>query len=292
VNGKEDETSPATPQAEGPRPIPGSLDRAVEMVHFLRARCPWDARQTPRTLIPYLLEEAHETAEAIRREESAQLEGELGDLLLNLAFQIAIGEERGDFHRESVTARMEEKMRRRHPHLFGRGEAETWEAVKAREREVEGGGEGEPESILAGVPTGLDPLLEAHRIQGKVSGVGFDWSDPLGAWEKVAEEVAEVREAMGDSHAAALEEEVGDLLFSVVNLARLLGVHPGTALQGANGKFRRRFRAVEAAARERGVVLHEAGLEALDRLWDEVKAREGGGAQGGGPGVGPETGGQ
>jgi len=261
-----------------PSPVAGSLDRAVEMIHFLRAHCPWDAKQTPQTLIPYLLEEAHEVADAIRAGDPREVEGELGDLLLNLAFQIAIGEEKGDFDRDSVTRGMEEKMRRRHPHLFGLGEEESWESIKARERSgappgPDAPGAGTTAGILAGLASGMDPLMASHRIQEKVSGVGFDWDSPLGAWAKVAEEVAEVREVLeGDPD--QLEEELGDLLFAVVNLSRLAGTHPSGALEKANQKFRRRFEALEGLARERGMVLHEAGLEALDVLWDEVKEGE------------------
>jgi nucleoside triphosphate diphosphatase len=254
------------------------------MIHFLRAHCPWDARQTPQTLIPYLLEEAHEVVDALRAGIPREVEGELGDLLLNLAFQIAIGEEGGAFDRDSVTRAMEEKMRRRHPHLFGLGEQESWEAIKARERseareESEAPsapgptGVGTTPGILAGLASGMDPLMAAHRIQEKVSGVGFDWDSPMGAWEKVAEEVEEVREVL-DGDPEQLEEELGDLLFAVVNLSRLAGTHPSEALAKANRKFRRRFEALEGLALERGMVLHEAGLEALDLLWDEVKRGE------------------
>jgi MazG family protein len=245
------------------------------MVHFLRRHCPWDARQTPESLIPHLVEETHEVVDAIQGNAPRELEGELGDLLLNLAFQLAIGEESGHFDRESVTTRLEEKMRRRHPHLFGLGEQESWEAIKARER-AEGGElapDGEP-GILSGLASGLDPLMKAHRIQEKVSGVGFDWDSALGAWKKVAEEVEEVREVLDGSDPEHLEEELGDLLFAVVNLTRLAGAHPTTALDRANRKFRRRFEALEELARIRGIVLHEAGLEALDLIWDEVKTRE------------------
>ena len=274
-------SSPPPSALPSPNQVPGSLDRAVEMIHFLRAHCPWDAKQTPQSLIPYLVEETHEVADAIRAGDPREVEGELGDLLLNLAFQIVIGEERGEFDRDSVTRGMEEKMRRRHPHLFGLGEQESWEAIKARERS---GSPGDPDpteggataSILAGLASGMDPLMAAHRIQEKVSGVGFDWDSPMGAWEKVAEEVEEVREVLeGDPE--RLGEELGDLLFAVVNLSRLAGTHPSEALAKANRKFRRRFEALEELARSRGIVLHEAGLEALDRIWDEVKSREGSG---------------
>ena len=183
----------------------GSLDRALVLVSFLRRHCPWDAAQTASSLIPHLLEESHEVVDAIRSEDAPALEGELGDLLLNLAFQIVVGEEEGRFTRESVADRLEEKMQRRHPHLFGLGEKEAWETLKVRERE-------EGEGVLEGLAKGLDPLLRAHRIQDRVSGVGFDWCEPTGAWEKVSEELEEVREALEAQDREAVEEapQVGD----------------------------------------------------------------------------------
>jgi MazG family protein len=245
---------------------PGILDRALTLVTFLRENCPWDAAQTPRTLIPHILEETHEVVDAIRAEDTEALEGELGDLLLNLAFQIVVGEEDGAFTRESVTARLEDKMRRRHPHLFGLGDREGWEAIKARER---GGGA----RVLDGLATGLDPLLRAHRIQERASGVGFDWSDTGGAWDKVAEELEEVRVALEDRDREAVEEELGDLLFAVVNLTRLAGTHPDTVLDRANRKFHERFEALEDLAKERGISVQDADLEVLDGLWEELKRK-------------------
>jgi len=235
-------------------------------VTFLRKNCPWDAAQTAESLIPHLLEESQEVVDAIRAGRPEELEGELGDLLLNLAFQLVVGEERGDFTRESVTARLEEKMQRRHPHLFGLGEREDWEEMKARER-------GEGTRVLHGLAKGLDPLLKAHRIQDRVSGVGFDWSDPGGAWQKVAEELEEVALALRAGDQSHVEEELGDLLFSVVNLTRLAGAHPDTVLDRANRKFQERFEALEDLAAERGISLPDAGLEVLDGLWEELKGR-------------------
>jgi MazG family protein len=246
------------PTAGGPR-----LDRALDLVRFLRERCPWDAAQTPQTLVPYLLEEAHEVADAVTDQDDAALAAELGDLLLNLAFQIVLAEERGAFDAEAVVSRLEEKMRRRHPHLYGEGASEPWEALKARER----GGR----SVLYGLSRGLDPLSRAHRIQERVSAVGFDWADARGAFKKVAEELEEVRSALEGGPPDVLEEELGDLLFAVVNLTRLAGVHALNALQRANRKFTERFEALERLARERGITLGQASLEELDALWDEVK---------------------
>ena len=261
------------PEAQPPRPDPGGvLDRALGVVEFLRARCPWDAAQTARSLQPYLLEEAHEAAEAIARGDAAATRDELGDLLLNVAFQIVIGEEAGAFGRDDVVAALEQKMRRRHPHLYGDGPPEPWAEIKARERA------GRPsDALLDAVPSGLDPLLRAYRVQAKVAEVGFDWPDPRGAWEKVREEVEEVGEELASGDAGRLEEELGDLFFAMVNLARLAGAHPAPALSRANDKFVRRFTALERLAGERGVLLGRASLEELDVLWDEVKRREKGG---------------
>jgi len=251
---------------------PGHLERVVELVRFLRANCPWDAEQTPRSLVPYLLEEAHEVADAIEDGDDAELARELGDLLLNVAFQIVLAEERGAFTASDPVALVHSKMRRRHPHLYGDGEPLTWERMKSAER---GGA-----SVLAGLPRGLDPLSRAFRIQDRVSSVGFDWADAAGALEKVAEELAEVREEIaqagngGEDGRQALEMELGDLLFAVVNLSRLAGVHPTSALHRANRKFTNRFTALEKLAAERGLALEEASLAELDALWDEIKASE------------------
>lgn len=249
------------------------FDRAIELVRFLRKNCPWDAAQTPDSLLPYLLEEAHEVADAVTAKNDPNLESELGDLLLNVAFQVVLAEERAAFTAEDVVSHLEAKMRRRHPHLYGDGPPVAWEELKARERaEAE-------QTFLSGIATGLDPLSRAHRIQERVSTVGFDWADARGAFEKVAEELEEVREILesmgsserGSAGSEALEEELGDLLFAVVNLTRLSGAHSLQALQRANQKFIARFDKLEALAKERGLKLGEASLEELDALWNEVK---------------------
>lgn len=243
-----------------------ALGRALALVRDLRARCPWDMAQTPESLRPYLVEEALELDHAIGAGDVPQIQAELGDLLLNLAFQIVIAEERGWFGAENVTRGLEEKMWRRHPHLFGLGEKpKTWEA---RKRE-EGGGR----STLSGLPPTLPRLLMAYRLQERAAGVGFDWPDAKGPAEKVREELREVERETGRGKRETLEAEVGDLLFAVVNLARKLKVDPRAALERANAKFKTRFEGVERLAQERGIDLAQAGLEVLDRLWDEVKAQ-------------------
>lgn len=260
------EQAPISNEPIAPEKGDDELERALELVRFLRANCPWDAAQTPTSLIQYLLEETHEVIEAIEDEDDDALADELGDLLLNLAFQIVLAEERGSFGAGEVFRRLEAKMQRRHPHLYGIGDEEEWDVLKARERGRS--------SVLGDLPRELDPLARAHRIQERVSGVGFDWEDAGGAFDKVEEELGEVREALTSGSMTELEEEIGDLLFAVVNLARLSGHYAPTALRGANRKFTARFEALEALARERGVTLGEATLEELDTLWDAVKEGE------------------
>ncbi len=245
-------------------PGPGTLDRALALVRFLRRECPWDARQTAESLIPHLLEETHEVVDAIRRGDDDELEDELGDLLLNLAFQIVVAEERGLIAADTVYARLERKMIARHPHLFGGGERRAWEELKVAER-------AQGQGVLRGLAAGLDPLTRSYRIQERVAGVGFDWDDWRGPRDKVAEELDEVARAVEAGDTEAVTEEVGDLLFAAVNLARRAQVHPTTALARANGKFTARFEEVERIAAERGLDMRTAGLEALDAIWDEVK---------------------
>jgi MazG family protein len=235
-------------------------------------------------LRPYLVEEVLELDHALGEGEIGHIRDELSDLLLHLAFQLVIAEERRDFSPDDVADGLERKMRRRHPHLFELGEAEPWERIKRKERRGR---------ALAGIVPTLPPLLKAYRLQERAASVGFDWPDAAGPAAKVREELAEVegelgraprtrdRPASADPNAPAprasdaLAQEVGDLLFAVVNLARKAGVDPGSALDRANRKFRDRFEAVERLAERRGLELDQAGLEALDHLWDEVKAGEG-----------------
>jgi len=242
--------------------------------------------QTRATLRPYLVEEVLELDHALGEGDPSQIRDEVGDLMLHLAWQLVLGEENGEFTADEVADRLVRKMQRRHPHLYELGPKEQWEVLKRREN---GAG------ILGGLPPTLPSLQAAYRIQQKAASVGFDWPDAVGPAEKVREELAEVLEeaetARGqegkDVEAAnadlgaerdpsdPLAQEVGDLLFAVVNLARKLRVQPTVALDAANKKFRQRFEQVEALAAERGIDMGTAGLEALDVLWDEVKKRTG-----------------
>lgn len=244
-----------------------ALARALALVRDLRARCPWDRAQTRESLRPYLVEEVLELDQALRGGTAAELRDELGDLLLHLAFQIVIGEERRELDAEAVTRALEEKMWRRHPQLFAgaeRADRETWERTKQRERGVASG-------VLRTLPPTLPPLLLAFRLQERAAGVGFDWPDANGPFLKVKEELDELEREARAGKTDAIADEMGDLLFAAVNLARKLGVDPRSALEQANDKFRRRFEALEQLAERRGLKLGRSSLAELDALWEEVK---------------------
>jgi MazG family protein len=244
-----------------------ALARALALVRDLRARCPWDQVQTRETLRPYLVEEVLELDQAVRGGTPAELRDELGDLLLHLAFQIVIGEERHELDAEAVTRALEEKMWRRHPQLFAQAERpdhETWERTKQRER-------GAASGVLRALPPTLPPLLMALRLQERAAGVGFDWPDANGPLLKVKEELDELERETRTGQAEAIADEMGDLLFAAVNWSRKLGVDPRAALERANDKFRRRFEALEQLAERRGLELGRASPEELDALWNEVK---------------------
>ena len=242
-----------------------ALTRVMDLVRDLRNRCPWDRAQTRATLRPYLVEEVLELDHAIGENDGDAIREELGDFLLHLAWQLVLSEEDGSATAEGLADQVVRKMQRRHPHLFDLGPPEAWETLKRRER---------TRGTLDGLPPTLPPLLMAFRLQERAASVGFDWPDADGPLAKVKEETTEVERAITMRDRDALEDELGDLLFAAVNLARKLGVQPGAALERANRKFVHRFRQIEALAAERGVSMENAGLEALDELWDEVKRAE------------------
>ena len=242
--------------------------------------CPWDRKQTLSTLAPYLLEEAHEVAEAIAGDEPAKLCEELGDLLLQIVFITRIGRENGWFDFDDVCNGISDKMVRRHPHVFGDRKVEdadevlrNWEDIKKDERAGQ-----KSDSVLDGVPAALPGLLKAFRMTEKAAAVGFDWRKPADVMIKMREEMDELEQELDDGGGAASErarDEMGDVLFVMANLARHLGVEPETALQRTNTSFKRRFESMEAQARARGDNLRELSLEEQDALWEEAKRLEG-----------------
>jgi len=242
-----------------------TLEDALAVMRDLRRRCDWDAAQTHESLRPYLIEESHEVDEALRAGDDRLLREELGDLLLQILFHSVIAEERGAFDLYAVAETLVTKMKGRHPHLYGDAAREPWERMKAKRRA----------SIVDGLPTGLPALHRAYRLQERAAGVGFDWPDTTGPTDKVEEELNEVRTVLAAGGSGErLTCELGDLLFACVNQCRKAGVHPALALEHSNAAFVRRFRSVEALARQRGIALGEASLATLDELWDEVKRDE------------------
>lgn len=268
-------------------PVAGELVRLHALARTLRERCPWDREQTHASLVRYLLEETYEVVDAIgaldargTAADDALLE-ELGDLLYQVEFHATIAEQQGRFTMADVARAIHDKLVRRHPHVFGDATAEsagdvvsTWEEVKRREREAASPGGAGP---FDGVARAAPALMYAAKVQRRAADRGFDWPSVDGPWHKVTEESLELRRAAQAGDPDVVRMEVGDLLFSVVNLARHLGAEPETALRAATDKFRARFEAVLALARERGMDVAEGGagadLAALDALWDEVKAR-------------------
>jgi len=257
-------------------PTARPIDRLIAIMARLRdpeRGCPWDREQDFTTIAPYTIEEAYEVADAIERADMGALKDELGDLLLQVVFHARMAEEAGDFAFDDVAAAIADKMVRRHPHVFGDVEIasvaaqnEAWEAHKAAERQASGG-----ESVVDGVALALPALLRAAKISRRAARIGFDWPDARAVIPKIAEEIAELEAELDGASPAALEEEMGDLLFAVANLARKLDIEPETALRRATAKFERRFRQVEALAAKRGV---GRDLDALEALWQEVKVKE------------------
>ena len=239
------------------------IERLVAIMARLRdpvEGCDWDRVQTWSTIAPYTIEEAYEVADAIERDDAADLKDELGDLLLQVVFHSRIAEEAGAFTLDDVVTSIADKMERRHPHIFGQADhSPGWETIKAQERATKA-----DTSALAGVALGLPALSRADKLQKRAARVGFDWPDAAGPIAKVFEEIDEVREAQAETVA----EEIGDLLFAVTNWARHLGIDPEAALRAGNAKFERRFRAIEGQA---GDAFADMTLEQKEALWQSVK---------------------
>ncbi|HEU4659409.1 MAG TPA: nucleoside triphosphate pyrophosphohydrolase [Pseudolabrys sp.] len=245
--------------------------------------CPWDLEQSFETIAPYTIEEAYEVADAIVRGATDELRDELGDLLLQVVFHARMAQERGAFDFGDVVEAITKKMIRRHPHVFGDEQGRTaeavsglWERIKAEERAAKAAAQGQAgvPSALAGVPVALPGLTRALKLQNKAGAVGFDWNDPKAVLAKIREEADEIEEALDAGEKKEAAEEVGDLLFAVVNLARHLNVDPEGALRATNLKFEQRFHFIERALAERAMTPTDATLAEMDALWNEAKAVE------------------
>ncbi|HUP47329.1 MAG TPA: nucleoside triphosphate pyrophosphohydrolase [Thermoanaerobaculia bacterium] len=254
-----------------------SFDDLVKLMTTLRGPdgCPWDRKQDLPDLKPFVIEEAYEVVDAIDRDDRGALLEEVGDLLLEAVFIAEITREEGSFDvYDSITA-IHEKLVRRHPHVFGDVQAAdaeqvlvNWEKLKNEERKAEN------KSVLSGVPQALPALQKASRLTEKAARVGFDWRRAEDVFEKIDEELRELRQAAAEQRVEAVAEEIGDLLFTLANVARKLAINPEEALQRTNRKFTRRFEAMERAVREGGRNLDQLTLEEMDRLWDDAKAAE------------------
>lgn len=236
--------------------------------------CPWDKEQTYQTIVPYTLEEAYEVADAIAREDYAELKDELGDLLFQVVFYAQIAKEEGRFEFDDCAAAINDKLIRRHPHVFAdmnldssKAVLQNWEAIKTTERKASG-----KTSVLDNIPLAMPALSRAYKLQKRCAQVGFDWPDVAGAWDKVQEEIQEVAEL--PAGAAELEEELGDLMFALVNVVRKQGFDPEKVMRQANQKFERRFRQVEQALVEQGSSPAQSDLAEMDGLWEMVKRQE------------------
>ncbi len=248
-----------------------ALGRLIDTLDILRVKCPWDAKQTNESLRPNTIEEVYELTQALFDDDPVEIKKELGDVLLHVLFYSKIGSESGRFNIADVANAINDKLIFRHPHVFGDVHADTpeqvsqnWEQIKLKEK-------GGNRTVLAGVPAALPALVKAYRVQEKAANVGFDWETPEQVWDKVAEETAEVHQAITEGNKEEIEAEFGDLFFSLVNAARLYGVNPVNALERTNRKFIARFNWLEARVKEQGRSLKELTLTEMDELWNQAK---------------------
>ena len=260
------------------------IQKLVDLVERLRGEngCPWDKEQTRESLKPMLIEEAYEVLDALDGASPTELKEELGDLLFQVVFHAQIAQEKGEFHLADIIDRLHEKMIRRHPHVFGDADLKTsqdvlknWEDIKAAEKGVESSSQPDSDkSLLDGIPSKLPALHQAYQMTAKASRVGFDWSRLEDILAKLHEEIRELQEAFARQDSQKTADEVGDLLFVVVNIARFLGIDPETALRRTNSKFSRRFRYVESTIKLRGFEMKNTPLTEMDALWEEAKKAE------------------
>lgn len=251
-----------------------AFGRFLDILDELREKCPWDRKQTNESLRPNTIEETYELCDALMRDDKDDICKELGDVLLHVAFYAKIGSETGDFDMKDVCDRLCEKLIFRHPHVFGDVKAETagqvsenWEQLKLKEKNGN-------KTVLSGVPAALPSLIKAYRIQDKARNVGFDWEEREQVWEKVKEEIKEFQAEVGQMEKDKAEAEFGDVMFSLINAARLYKINPDNALERTNQKFISRFNYLEAHTIKEGKSLHDMTLEEMDVLWNEAKALE------------------
>lgn len=248
-----------------------ALGRVIDTLDRLRIECPWDRKQTNESLRPNTIEEVYELAQALMDDDSPNICKELGDVLLHILFYSKIGEEKGDFDIYDVADKLNRKLIFRHPHVFGEAKAESahdvelnWEQIKLKEKDGN-------KTVLSGVPAALPALIKAERIQEKAANVGFDWDKREDVWAKVKEEIGELEKELRSDNQASREEEMGDVLFSLINVSRLYGINAENALERTNRKFIDRFNYIERRASEEGLNLKEMTLEQMDRFWNEAK---------------------
>lgn len=251
-----------------------AFGRFLEVLDTLRVKCPWDAKQTNESLRPNTVEEVFELADALMADDTENIKKELGDVLLHVAFYSKIASEKNQFDIADVCNSLTDKLIFRHPHIYGNVSADSadqvaqnWEQIKLKEK-------GGNKTVLAGVPAALPALIKANRIQEKAANVGFDWEEPHQVWDKVKEEISEVEAEIENGEKDGIEAEFGDLLFAVINAARLYGVNPENALERTNRKFISRFNHLEKRAKESGKNLKDMTLAEMDEFWNEAKSLE------------------
>ncbi|HEV7371501.1 nucleoside triphosphate pyrophosphohydrolase [Arenibaculum sp.] len=261
-----------------------NIDRLLAIMARLRdpeAGCPWDLEQSFRTIAPHTIEEAYEVADAIERADMDDLREELGDLLFQVVFYAQMGREQGAFDFEAIAGTIADKMIRRHPHVFGEDRVDDaaqmvgrWESQKAAERDDRAAAQGRRASVLDGVIGALPALTRAVKLQKRAARVGFDWTEAADILDKIEEEVLELRAELAGRDRARMEDELGDLLFALANLARRLDIDPEAALRGTNAKFERRFRRIEELLHLQGRSAEAAGLDEMEALWQQAKTEE------------------
>ena len=249
-----------------------SFERLLDIMDELREKCPWDRKQTFETLRHLTIEETYELADAIIENDTDEIKKEVGDLLLHIVFYAKIASEENAFDIKSVIDSLNEKLIRRHPHIYGDEKVENSEQVKENWEQIklkEG-----IKSTLSGVPKTLPALVKAYRIQDKARGVGFDWDNSQQVWEKVEEEIEELKEEVRNNNKEKIKQEFGDTLFALINYARFIDVNPETALERTNKKFINRFQFIEEKALQQGRSLKDMTLEEMDKIWNEAKTQE------------------